>query len=61
MNPPMYLSYDDPAPRVRPATARIWRDCARRMMIWTAVYAVIAAAGLILYACGFLLPYLPMS
>lgn len=62
MNPPMYLSYDDEAapPRRSPA-AEIWRDCARRMVIWTAAYAVLAAVGLTLQALGLLVPRLPMS
>ena len=57
----MYLYYYEDEPARRSPTAEIWRDCARRAVMWTAAYAILAAVGLTLQAFGYLVPYLPMS
>lgn len=52
MNPPMYISYDDEPAPARSVTAEIWRSCARRAAGWTAFYAVLAAAVIVMSALG---------
>lgn len=56
----MYISYDDEAP-ARSATAEIWRDCGRRMLWWTGVFAVLALVVVVMGSLGLLDFYLPMS
>ena len=48
-----FLYYDD-EPEPRSVTAEIWRTCLRRAAIWTALYALLAAAVLIAGALGWL-------